>query len=71
MGEVLCDSNVISLQISTADIMRRNRVDRIVLDPNRTHACTRTPCTGHNSPKRGIPSPRSWRDLEPEGKTPS
>ena len=40
------DSNVVSLQINTADIMGMNRVDRIVLDPIRTYACTRTARTG-------------------------
>ena len=39
------NNNVVSLQINTADIMAMNRVDRIVLDPIRTYACTRT-CTG-------------------------
>ena len=39
-------NNVVSLQINTAGIMAMNRVDRIVLDPNRTYACTRTARTG-------------------------
>ena len=38
--------NVVSLQINTAGIMAMNRVDRIVLDPIRTYACTRTARTG-------------------------
>jgi hypothetical protein len=37
---------VVSLQINTAGIMAMNRVDRIVLDPIRTYACTRTARTG-------------------------
>ena len=37
---------MVSLQVNTADIMAMNRVDRIVLDPNRTYACTRTARTG-------------------------
>ena len=40
------DNNVVSLQINTAGIMAMNRVDRIVLDPIRTYACTRTARTG-------------------------
>ena len=36
------NNNVVSLQIDTAGIMAMNRVDRIVLDPIRTYACTRT-----------------------------
>ena len=40
------DSNVVSLQINTAGIIAMNRVDRIVLDPIRTRACTRTARTG-------------------------
>ena len=40
------DKNVVNLQINTADIMAMNRVDRIVLDPIRTYACTRTARTG-------------------------
>ena len=39
-------NNVISLQINTAGIMAMNRMDRIVLDPIRTYACTRTARTG-------------------------
>ena len=39
-------NNVVSLQINTAGIMAMNRVDRIVLDPIRTYACTRTARTG-------------------------
>ena len=39
-------NNVVSLQINTADIMAMNRVDRIVLDPIRTYACTRAARTG-------------------------
>ena len=50
-GKVGCGSycygnNVVSLQINTAGIMATNRVDRIVLDPIRTYACTRTARTG-------------------------
>ena len=47
VGEaVAMNNNVVSLQISTADIMAINRVDRIVLNPIRTYACTRTARTG-------------------------
>ena len=35
-------SNVVSLQINTADNMAMRRMERIVLDPVRTYACTRT-----------------------------
>ena len=35
-------NNVVSLQVNTAGIMAMNRMDRIVLDPVRTYACTRT-----------------------------
>ena len=45
-GAGAMDSNVVSLQINTAGIMAMNRVDRIVLDPIRTYACTRTARTG-------------------------
>ena len=45
-GAVAMNNNVVSLQINTADIMAMNRVDRIVLDPIRTYACTRTTRTG-------------------------
>ena len=45
-GSYCYDSNVVSLQINTADIMVMNRVDQIVLDPIRTYACTRTARTG-------------------------
>ena len=37
---------MVSLQVNTADIMAMNRMDRIVLDPNRTYVCTRTARTG-------------------------
>ena len=37
---------MVSLQVNTADIMAMNRVDRIVLDPDRTYACTRTARAG-------------------------
>ena len=40
------NNNVVRLQINTADIMAMNRVDRIVLDPIQTYACTRTARTG-------------------------
>ena len=43
-------NNVVSLQVNTADIMAMNCVDRIVLDPIRTHACTRTARTGVRVP---------------------
>ena len=39
-------NNVVSLQVNTAGIMAMNRMDRIVLDPVRTYACTRTARTG-------------------------
>ena len=39
-------NNVVSLQVNTAGIMAMNRVDRIVLDPIRTYACTCTARTG-------------------------
>ena len=39
-------NNVVSLQVITAGIMARKRMDRIVLDPVRTYACTRTARTG-------------------------
>ena len=39
-------NNVVSLQVNTAGIMAMNWVDRIVLDPIRTYACTRTARTG-------------------------
>ena len=39
-------NNVVSLQINTAGIMAMNQMDRIVLDPVRTYACTRTARTG-------------------------
>ena len=45
-GAGAMDSKVVSLQINTAGIMAMNRVDRIVLDPIRTYACTRTARTG-------------------------
>ena len=45
-GSYCYGNNVISLQINTAGIMAMNRVDRIVLDPIRTYACTRTARTG-------------------------
>ena len=49
------NNKVIRLQINTADIMAMNRVDRIVLDPNRTYACTRTARTGVRvTPVRGL-----------------
>ena len=45
-GKVGYGSYCYSLQINTAGIMAMNRVDRIVLDPIRTYACTRTARTG-------------------------
>ena len=45
-GSYCYGNNVVSLQINTAGIMAMNRVDRIVLDPIRTYACTRTARTG-------------------------
>ena len=39
-------NNVVSLQVNTAGIMAMNRMARIVLDPIRTYACTRTARTG-------------------------
>ena len=45
-GAIAMGNNVVSLQINTAGIMAMNRVDRIVLDPIRTYACTRTARTG-------------------------
>ena len=45
-GAGAMDSKVVRLQINTAGIMAMNRVDRIVLDPIRTYACTRTARTG-------------------------
>ena len=39
-------NNVVSLQVNTAGIMAMNRMYRIVLDPVRTYACTRTARTG-------------------------
>ena len=45
--ESYCYGNkVVSLQINTAGIMAMNRMARIVLDPIRTYACTRTARTG-------------------------
>ena len=41
-GAIAMDNNVVSLQINTVGIMAMNRVDRIVLNPIRTYACTRT-----------------------------
>ena len=43
---VLLAKDVVSLQVNTAGIMAMNRMDRIVLDPVRTYACTRTASTG-------------------------
>ena len=40
------NNNVVSLQINTVDIMTTNRMERIVLDPIRTYACTRTARAG-------------------------
>ena len=37
---------MVSLQVNTVGIMAMNRMDRIVLDPVRTYACTRTARTG-------------------------
>ena len=37
---------MVSLQVNTAGIMAMNRMDRIVLDPVRTYACTRRARTG-------------------------
>ena len=45
-GSYYYGNNVVSLQINTAGIMAMNRVDRDVLDPIRTYACTRTARTG-------------------------
>lgn len=38
----LKDSDVFSLQINIAGMMSMKRVDRVVLEPVRTYACTRT-----------------------------
>ena len=45
-GAIAMNNNVVSLQVNTAGIVAMNRVDRIVLDPIRTYACTRTARTG-------------------------
>ena len=45
-GASAMNNNVVSLQINTADIMTTNRMERIVLDPIRTYACTRTARAG-------------------------
>ena len=59
-GAGAMDNKVVRLQINTADIMAMNRVDRIVLDPNRTYACTRT---GERvTPVRGLILKHRWRE---------